>query len=326
MRLVGSPEGFEVGCVTDVSATRRPFLQAAQGLLGCTLALVLTLVSASAYGQTCTSSAECDDGLICNGSEICDTNQTCQPGTPPTCGLGNAEPQCNVAECIEPTGCVVTPLIDGFGCLDDDACTAQDICIGGVCVGIEGADTDGDGYCDAEEAQFQCDPNDAAVIPPQANVYSGGRGNSGGEVLLTFRSPSDRDVRLSTNASCTPTGQCNLTTGLCETGKVADPCVANSDCNQPPDTCRIVANYAGVPDLGQMYPQDRRSAFEVTLKVAKLPKVDLTPNFSPVSPGCSRKVDVLLPSSFTRASLRFRIRGTTSGKRRTDRDRIKFAP
>jgi hypothetical protein len=309
-----------------ISQNRRPWTKAAGRwqVFACALVLALMLSSARAHG--CTSNSDCDDGLFCNGAETCDSNQQCQSGTPPTCGLGNADPQCNDASCDDSMGCVVTPKIDGFGCIDDDVCTTHDICLSGVCVGMGGADSDGDGYCDAAEMQAQCSTSDAAEVPLQANVYSGGRGNSGGEVLLTFRSPSDRDVKVSTNASCTASGHCNLLTGLCTSGKVSDPCSSDSECSQPASTCRIVVNYGGAPDLGVQLPKDRRSAFEVTLKIAQLPKVDLTPAFLPVTPGCSRKVDVILPSSFTRGSLRFRIRGTTAGKRRTDRDRIKFVP
>lgn len=254
------------------------------------------LVALGRPAAACTSDAECDDGELCNGPEICGFGGICEPGI---------------------------PMIDGFRCADDDICTTSDICIGGVCVGTGGADSDGDGYCDAAEAQALCNPNDAAEIPLQANVYSGGRSNSGGEVLTTFRAPADRDVLMATDPSCTPNGTCSLATGLCTSGKVADPCVADAECNQAPNTCRIVMNYAGVPDLGQDIGE-RRPAFAVTMKVARLEGQDLTAAFQPVSPGCTRKVDVVLPGSFTRASLKLTVRGTTAGKRRVDRDRINF--
>lgn len=297
--------------------------RASRGLLACVALLTISVAGTRAFAL-CASDSECDDGLFCNGTETCNLlTQLCEAGTAASCGLGAADPECNDASCVDPTGCIVTPRIDGFGCLDDDVCTTSDICQNGVCVGMGGADSDGDGFCDIEETAAQCHADDAAEIPYQSNVYSGGRGNSGGEILLTFRSPNDRDVRISTNPSCAVAGQCNLVTGFCTSGKVSDPCDADSDCNQPLRTCRIVLNYAGVPDLGQQL-QDRRPAFSVVLKIPRYEGMDLTSVYEPVTPGCSRKVDVTLPADFVRASLRFKARGTTAGKRRTDRDRVKF--
>jgi hypothetical protein len=332
MTLSGLPNWWVVGRWTGWRAGRRGWAPPRGGfarpqrfwlVAGWVLCAWLAL---AAPVHACVSDAECDDGLACNGMETCDSNNTCQPGTPPTCTLGGADPQCNDAACVEPTGCVVTPRIDGFGCEDNDVCTTHDICMGGVCVGTDGGDSDGDGFCDAQEVQAQCNPNDPAEIPAQPNVYSGGRGNSGGEILLTFRAPADRDVSVATNAICTTAGQCDLASGLCASGKVADTCTLDSDCDQPPSTCRIVANFGGVPDLGLQLPGDRKSGFEVGLKVAGIPLIDLTPDFLPVTPGCTRKVDVTLPGQFKRATMRFRIRGTTAGRRRTDRDRIRFTP
>ncbi|UCG33905.1 MAG: M6 family metalloprotease domain-containing protein, partial [Phycisphaerales bacterium] len=45
----------------------------------------------------CQDNSDCDDGLWCNGAEICDVDQTCQPGTPPDCndGVGCTDDSCN---------------------------------------------------------------------------------------------------------------------------------------------------------------------------------------------------------------------------------------
>ncbi|MCK6556505.1 hypothetical protein L6Q96_18290 [Candidatus Binatia bacterium] len=267
--------------------------------IAATAAMLIFLLTAVGVAAACTSDAECDDGELCNGIETCGPGQTCQPGT---------------------------PMVDGFRCEDDDICTTSDVCEGGVCVGTGGADTDADGYCDAAEQQVSCNPLDPAEIPLQANVFSGGRSQSGGEVLLAFRAPSDRDVSVATNPICATSGTCHLATGLCTAGKVADPCLTDTDCNQPANTCRLVVNYAGVPDLGVQLPGERRPAFSVTLKVARMEAQDLSAAFTPITPGCTRKVDVVLPPVFTRGAVKLIARGTTAGRRRSDRDRLNFTP
>ena len=260
----------------------------------------------------CTQNADCDDGLSCSGTETCNAG-SCAAGTPVNCT--SLVDQCNDAACTEPSGtCVITPKVNGFGCTDGNVCTPGDTCQNGMCVGTGGADSDGDGYCDGQEIQAGCNPNDSAEIPPQANVYSGGKHNSGGEILLTFRAPSGLTVNPATDPSCTTTaGVCVL--GFCMTGKVSDPCLTDSDCNQLAGSCRLVINYAGTPDLTLLYAKLKQSG-----NISQ----DLIPAFSPVAPGCTRKVDISLPSGFRRANLRFKATGTTNGKKKKDRDRFKY--
>jgi hypothetical protein len=72
----------------------------------------------------CTVDADCDDGLFCNGAEICDTG-TCQAGTPVDCNDGV---DCTVDTCYEVNDtCVNTP--DDAACPDDGLfCTGEGIC------------------------------------------------------------------------------------------------------------------------------------------------------------------------------------------------------
>ncbi len=75
---------------------------------------------------------------------------TCGPGT--ICSLGDAYPQCNEAVCIATVGCTIQPKPDGSGCEDGNACTIEDVCSGGVCVGAPLSCDDGnlcsDDTCD----------------------------------------------------------------------------------------------------------------------------------------------------------------------------------
>ena len=138
--------------------------------------------------------------------------------------------------------------------------------------------------------------------------------NTGGEILLTFRAPSGSKITPATDPSCTTTaGVCTL--GFCTTGKVSDPCVTSSQCNQPAGMCRVVINYAGTPDL---------TLVSAMRRVTGQPAQDVIPAFSPVTPGCTRKVDLSLPTGFRRALLRLKATGTTNGRLKKDRDKIKY--
>ncbi|MEO8601672.1 MAG: hypothetical protein ABI629_03745 [bacterium] len=271
---------------------------------------VANSLSAPPACLSCSSNAECDDGLACTGAESCNVmSGMCLPGTPVACGTD----QCHDVACSEPTGsCVTTPKINGFACSDGDLCTTFDTCQAGVCIGSGGSDDDGDGYCNAQEIAAGCNPDDFSEIPPQANVYSGGRGSTGGEVLLTYNAPAVGKVTTGSDGSCGGAPLCSLVSHFCLSGNVGDPCAANADCAHT-DTCRLVVNYAQTPDLA-LQLVDRKSRGEAKTSVAAL--------FAPVTPGCSRKVDLPFAPGFGKTTLRLKASGTTNGKSRRDRDVI----
>jgi uncharacterized repeat protein (TIGR01451 family) len=255
----------------------------------------------------------CPDALACNGVETCQGG-VCTAG--PLFSCSAFADQCNDASCLEPGRCQVTPKIDGFGCDDGNPCTLNDVCQGGMCVGTNGTDSDGDGYCDLREIAAGCNEHDFFEIPPQPNIYSGGLNPSRGEVLFTFNAPIAKKVYPATDPTCATLGACDGMTRFCTAGKVGDPCLFDSDCNQPPGQCRMVVNYANAPDLIMLY---------ALKKVPKVPKVDIMPSFAPVKPGCSRKVDLTVPlSGYKIARFKFRVKGTTDGKFRGDSDRVLY--
>ncbi|MEW6271425.1 MAG: hypothetical protein AB1689_19260 [Thermodesulfobacteriota bacterium] len=102
---------------------------------------------------SCVTNEDCDDNVICNGPEVCDTTTSlCAPGTPPVCDTTPADAQCNVAACQELFGCVVTPVEDGTACDVDPGCSTDDACVAGECLqGPGGGDADQDGICDADD-------------------------------------------------------------------------------------------------------------------------------------------------------------------------------
>jgi len=83
------------------------------------------------------SDAVCDDGLFCNGLEVCDVTGGCVTDTPaPDCG--GDDTTCGVGMCDEELqGCVVAATNEGGECSDgDDACTLDDVCADSQCSGI----------------------------------------------------------------------------------------------------------------------------------------------------------------------------------------------
>ncbi|MBP7746381.1 MAG: lamin tail domain-containing protein [Phycisphaerae bacterium] len=127
---------------------------------------------------TCTSDAECDDGLYCNGDEWCDLGASvCVPGEPPDCSDLLV---CTVDTCDEATdSCVHTP--NAALCDDGDVCNGAE-----TCSELFGC---GDGI------PLDCDDGIACTADTC--------------VSLTGCQHTD---------ACPAGLSCNLTTGLCEAG------------------------------------------------------------------------------------------------------------
>ncbi len=101
----------------------------------------------------CTSDADCSDGDLCDGLEICDTSTgTCAGGVPVIC---DAPPTCMIASCDPGSGgCSLGPGPDGTPCDDGDACTDGDTCAAGTCTGGPARSCDDGNPC-TDDA---CDP------------------------------------------------------------------------------------------------------------------------------------------------------------------------
>ena len=109
-----------------------------------------------------------------------------------------------------------------FACDDGNACSSGDVCAAGICAGITGADTDGDGYCDADENARGCNPNDAAEIPPQPPVFGGIPVNGAANFLVTWVVPTSRGVVKASDPSCASVGVCGAG-GFCYGGQDRRP-------------------------------------------------------------------------------------------------------
>ena len=132
--------------------------------------------------------------------------------------------------------------------------------------------------------------------------------DSAGNILITFLAPATKTVAKATDPSCATVGVCGGN-GFCPAGKSADHCTASADCDQPVGTCRVVANDADTP---------------LTLrKPVKLNKTVPT-SFEPLTPRCSRKVDIVLDPAAHTSTLKLNVSGTVRGKTRRDTDNFRY--
>jgi hypothetical protein len=167
----------------------------------------------SVTALTCSSDAECDDGLACNGVETC-VDSMCQPGTPVVCP-DNSDP-CDGSEfCSEVVG----------GCSHTgDPCGAGTSCV------KEGPEdyrcepeTCGNGSCDAGEDCTNC--------PGDCISGSGG----GGDCSDCFKGVCDGNCHPRKDGpncpDCAPTWCCG--DGVCEGEENSGNCAI--DCGAPPE-------------------------------------------------------------------------------------------
>jgi len=121
--------------------------------------LLAAVTPAPAWADDCTpetpDGTPCSDGNLCNGDETCVAGACTGPGTPLDC---DDDDPCTDDLCQEPQGCVHTQ--NSAPCDDGIACTANDACNAGTCVG--GPPAEGCSPCQA-----------AATIPPGGGTFTG---------------------------------------------------------------------------------------------------------------------------------------------------------
>jgi len=179
------------------------------------LAFVLCAFSAQAraQAQTCENSTQCDDGVFCNGIEVCvqsnpPAQSTCEPGTDP-CGGGTPVCDEDNDRCVE--------------CLTDDNCT-DGVCSDNICVEcVDNADCPEDGDpCNGEEI---CDEN---------TCESAGNPCQPGDICIPLAPPDYICMGCVSDDNCTDDLFCNgdeycMNDGACRSpGDPCDPASWNS--------------------------------------------------------------------------------------------------
>ncbi len=159
----------------------------------------------------CKADADCDDGVPCNGTEVC-LDKMCQPGTPVECpddGLF-----CNGREsCDESSGSCVS---SGDPCVAPAVCHEEtDICGCG-----SDADCDDGIFCNGPETCLggACQPGTPAECPDNG-VF------------------------------CDGTEYCDMVSDRCISS--GDPCEAPYSCDEPSDSCVLIACGNGIPEPGE---------------------------------------------------------------------------
>jgi hypothetical protein len=154
----------------------------------------------------CTTAAECDDGLACNGVERCELG-SCVAGTPPVCDDGVA---CTVDSCVEPAS-GTSPSCDYAP--EDSRCASGQTCTASGCV---------DG----------CSESPCRLVSPQCGCASGqGCYLSGGSRLCTTAGTASEGSSCSGVASCAPGLVClNLSQTTTAVNQCNRFCETDTDC------------------------------------------------------------------------------------------------
>jgi hypothetical protein len=194
----------------------------------------------------CTTNADCNDGLFCNGNETCSSG-TCSAGAPPDCNDGVACTAdacnesadacdhlpdhgdcddgmfCNGAETCSASGCQPGSSVN---CNDGVACTA-DMCSedNDACVNLDDDTACDDGlFCNGSE---NCTP---AGCQPGNDPCPGNFCDEAGNHCVDCLTNTDCGDGLFCNGAET----CNTATGACQAG--ANPCPGEM-CNETSNAC-----------------------------------------------------------------------------------------
>jgi len=194
----------------------------------------------------------CDDGNACTVGDACQAG-VCVPGGPAVCGdPGNP---CQSATCDPVTGCHVE-IVSG-PCDDGNACTEDDICMEGVCVGTLVTCDDGnpctDDYCDpalgctSTPNVAPCDDGDPCTV---GDTCADGVCQPGTANPLCCGDAADCDPGDACELASCVGGLCVFTPLSCDDGLVCtlDRCDEGACVNEPwgiiPEGPAVVADFA----------------------------------------------------------------------------------
>jgi hypothetical protein len=119
----------------------------------------------------------CDDGLFCNGSEVC-TAGVCGSSSGDPCPGANGDGNC-AETCDEASNTCTAPDPDGVPCDDGIYCNGSEVCTAGLCGSSSGdpcPGADGDGDCSesCDEVMQTCTAPDLDGSPCDDGFYCNG--------------------------------------------------------------------------------------------------------------------------------------------------------
>ena len=199
-------------------------------------------------GEGCSSDRECDNGLYCDGAELCDAaTGLCVPGPAVACAdrFDCTEDRCDEAldtcSYIPRDGLCDNGLFcDGEesceidrGCVEGDApCTGGTDCIVSICLEEEGrcaraaVDLDGDDFAPIECGGRDCDDTNPRISPRAAELCDDGADNDCNGFADCDDGACRADIRC-----CEPTGR-----EICD-DDIDNDCDGDTDCDDLRD-CR----------------------------------------------------------------------------------------
>ena len=197
--------------------------------------------------------ALCDDGDPCTGAEACGGVDGCQPGTPPTCGDGNA---CTIDSCEAGVGCHNEQIPGCRGCTDAGQCDdgsgcTTDTCDAGKCVNTAIPE------CRACTGPAQC--SDGNGCTDDVCTASG----------VCENPPRSDCTRCTRTAECDDGNACTtdecLAEGRCASSPIAGcrRCETAAECDDgdacTTDTCAVGACASNpIPGCGECVPSAER--------------------------------------------------------------------
>ena len=180
------------------------------------------------------SGVPCEDGTVCTVGDHC-MNGECDTGDPLNCDDQNP---CTDDSCDGATGCI--HVNNEAGCDDGNACTVNDSCTVGWCVGTSYACSDGnpctDDYCDAVDGCFTVS-NNAAGTPSRRVFAAFDDGNpcTTADTCAAGTCGGGGDTNCNDDNSCT-IDSCDQEWGCLHTANDS-PCSDGDACTGP-DQCK----------------------------------------------------------------------------------------
>ncbi len=167
----------------------------------------------------------CDDGNACTTNDTCSGGR-CVGGVAPNCDDGNV---CTNDTCVPASGC--SHANNRAPCNDANACTTNDTCSGGACVGGAAPNCDDGNPCTTDS----CDPSTGCVHTnntapcDDGNACTTNDTCSGGS-CVGGAPPNCDDGNVCTNDTCIPASGCSHTnnTAPCNDGNA---CTTNDTCS-----------------------------------------------------------------------------------------------
>jgi hypothetical protein len=203
-------------------------------------------------GPQCVSNRDCDDALLCNGVESCQSGR-CVPGPAPVC---DDNVVCTVDQCVEGRGCAFAPdssrciapafcdpmrdctpveCVRDDNCDNGDPCDGAERCGGGRCVRGDALSCDDGVACTAD----RCIPGRGCVTVPDDTACNDPSFCNGVERCVAGRGcVAEMPVRCDDNDPCTA-DSCDEARRTCITRPRDDDgdgfgpaaCAGGRDCN-----------------------------------------------------------------------------------------------